>query len=218
MLANNSATSIDTTANVAGDAVGMSENAASPSILPRFWFIAYVDTNTERSVRQHLTDLGYESYVASQNEVRVWKNGRRKLVERVVITNVIFIHATEQERRLIVNFPFIKSFMVNRAGKTTASGHRPLAHIPDSQMAELQQILELSNSQVQFATSHFLLGDYVQVLGVGAHPFNGYVVRLVGDNRGYVGVRLDYLGCAYIEVPAEHLVKLSSPTSSPSSR
>ena len=196
-----------TTAHVAGDAVGV-PSAVELAPSQRHWFIADVGTNTEKFVRQRMQELGYDVYVASQQELRVWRNGRKNVLERVVIPTLVFIHATERERRLIVNFPFIKSFMTNKAGLPNELGRHPIASIPDDQMQALQEMLAQADSAVQFATSGFTLGDRVQVLGIGGSPFTGHIVRMSGKKSRYVGIKLDFLGCAFIEVPSEKLLRL----------
>ena len=71
-----------------------------------------------------------------------------------------------------------------------------------------QEMLAQADSAVQFATSGFTLGDRVQVLGIGGSPFTGHIVRMSGKKSRYVGIKLDFLGCAFIEVPSEKLLRL----------
>ena len=54
------------------------------------WYVAIVNNNSERSVAERLKDRGmegaYESYVPIQREKRVWKNGRKKEIDRVLLS------------------------------------------------------------------------------------------------------------------------------------
>ena len=196
---------------VAGDAVGVpdAQETAPHEKLQRSWFVAFVNHNTEKAVRERLEKLGYEAFVASRDEVHRWRNGRRKKVDVVVITSLVFIRCTEKERRFIVNFPFIKAFLVNKAGKLNSYGGRPLAVIPDRQMDMLRMMLGKSDAPVHFAPSHFSLGDTVRVEGWGEDAFIGQVVRIPGDSANYVGIRIDNLGCAYMEIAPDRLEKVS---------
>lgn len=196
------------TVHVAGDAVGVPAPGETAPHLQRRWYIAFVGTNTEKHVRQRLQELGFDAYVASQSELRIWHNGRKNIVERVVIPTLVFVHVTERERRTIVNFPFIKSFLTDKAGRLNELGNHPLAVIPEIQMQTLQEMLANVDRTVQFATSGFALGDRVQVLGISGNPFTGHIVRLAGHKNRLVGIKLDFLGCAFIEVPTEKLLKL----------
>ena len=57
------------------------------------WFVAIVATNSEKACRDRLVALGHEAWLASQEEMRVWRNGRRSTVERVVIPLMVFVYA-----------------------------------------------------------------------------------------------------------------------------
>ena len=117
---------MQTPAIVADDAVGV----------PR-WYVAYVGTRAEKAVRDRLISLGYEAYAATQWEIHVWRNGRKKKIERPVITQYVFIRLTERQRSVVVTMPEIHYFMVNKAGPTNEYGRHLPAVIPDSQMQML---------------------------------------------------------------------------------
>ena len=170
----------------------------------RQWLIARVAPNTEKACRERLVDLGYDVFVASQEEIRIYKNGerkKRKKIERVVITQYVFLHLTEQERRVVVALPFIKAFLINRS-----SEQRAFATVSDEQMRQLKKMLGQSEHNVQFITSGFSLGDEVIVMNLGSNDYTGRIVRVPGDKSTYVGVRLNELGCAYLEISPENLL------------
>ena len=173
----------------------------------RKWLVACVAPNTEKASRDRLLALGYEAFVASQEEVRLYKNGdrkKRKKVERVVITQYVFLHVTEQERRQVVELPYVKYFLLDRSYQD-----RTFATIPDHQMATLKQMLGQNDAPVQFTSSGFTLGDAVIVQGFGNFEYTGHVVRLRGDNHSFVGVRIEALGCAYLEIDPTNLSPLN---------
>ena len=186
---------MQTPAPVADDAEGV----------PR-WYVAYVGTRAEKVVRDRLISLGYEAYAATQWEIRVWRNGRKKKIERPVITQYVFIRLTESQRAVVVAMPEIHYFLVNKAGATNEYGRHLPAVIPDAQMQMLQRMLGQSDSAVRFATSGFAIGDTVRVLGWGDN-LQGHVVRIPGDHAKYVGIRIDQLGCAYMEISPDLLLK-----------
>lgn len=67
--------------------------------------------------------------------------GKRKWVERILFRSIVFIRCTDTLRRKeIVHLPYIKRFMVNIAGERRG-GIRPVAFIPDDQMAKLRRIV-----------------------------------------------------------------------------
>ena len=173
--------------------------------VPR-WYVAYVGTRAEKAVRDRLISLGYEAYAATQWEIHVWRSGRKKKIERPVITQYVFIRLTERQRAVVVTMPEIHYFLVNKAGATNQYGRHLPAVIPDSQMQMLKRMLGQSESAVRFATSGFAVGDTVQVLGWGDNLI-GHIVRIPGDHARYIGLRIDQLGCAYMEISPDLLLK-----------
>ena len=75
--------SIDTTVNDTADAVGVLKSAQ------KHWFIAVVKHGNEKICGKILTDLGYENYVPFQRELRQYASGRRKWVDRLVLTSKV---------------------------------------------------------------------------------------------------------------------------------
>lgn len=182
----------------------MKSEEAEEKIDARQWLVARVAPNTEKASRERLIELGYDAFVASQQEIRIYKNGnrkKRKKIERVVITQYVFLHLTEQERRTVVTLPFVKAFLINRS-----SEQRTFATVSDEQIRRLKRMLGQSEQTVQFITSGFTLGDEVVVMNLGNNDYAGRIVRVPGDNSTYVGVRLDTLGCAYLEISPENLM------------
>ena len=182
----------------------MKSEEAEEKIDARQWLVARVAPNTEKASRERLIELGYDAFVASQQEIRIYKNGnrkKRKKIERVVITQYVFLHLTEQERRTVVALPFVKAFLINRS-----SEQRTFATVSDEQIRRLKRMLGQSEQAVQFMTSGFTLGDEVVVMNLGNNDYVGRIVRMPGDNSTYVGVRLDTLGCAYLEISPENLM------------
>ncbi len=182
----------------------MKSEEAEEKIDARQWLVARVAPNTEKASRERLIELGYDAFVASQQEIRIYKNGnrkKRKKIERVVITQYVFLHLTEQERRTVVTLPFVKAFLINRS-----SEQRTFATVSDEQIRRLKRMLGQSEQAVQFITSGFTLGEEVIVMNLGTNDYAGRIVRMPGDNSSYVGVRLDTLGCAYLEISPENLM------------
>lgn len=176
-----------------GDAVGIQ----SPK-----WYVAFVGHNTEKACREKLQKLGYESYVATQEEIHEWKNGRKKKVERVVISTLLFVRVTEKQRREVVNLPFIKYFLTDKARSANDFGHHPLAVIPDSQMQQLRFMLFNADGPVNFITDHLRLGDHIRVARGSLKGLEGNVVRYK-DGASYLVAQIESLGYAMIKVAIE---------------
>ena len=189
-----------TSVDVVDEAVGVSSGEE------KRWFIAYVGSRAEKSVRDMLRNKGVEAFAATQWELHVWKNGRRKKVETPVITQYVFIHVSEAQRKELVELPEIHFFLTDKASATNEYGRHRLATVPQAQMEVLMAMLAESDNRVQFATTGFTVGEEVRVLGWGDN-LTGTIVRLRGDHSRYIGIRITQLGCAYMELSPKRLVK-----------
>lgn len=173
--------SISTAPSVADGAVGV------PGAR---WYVAIVNHNSEKTVANRLSAIGYTTYVASQPEMRIWANGRRKLIDRVVIPSMVFINCTEQERLHAVNLPFIFRFLSDRA-----AGPRTVATIPDAQIDTLRFMLGNSDNPVDLQPRAYNIGDLVKVVRGKLKGIVGRV-RTASDGNSRLVVDLDILGCA----------------------
>lgn len=190
-----------------GDAVGgQEESEGQPQ--KRMWLVARVLPNTEKASRDKLVKLGYQVFLASQKETRFWKNGvrvKKKVVERVIITQYIFVHVTMKEREHLITLPFIKSFLKDSA----SSGSIGFAIIPDQEMQQLIHILSQNEEPVNFISSGFKVGEQVRV-NFGSCEYQGLIVKIRNDAKAYIGVRVRELGCAYLRMPPFAITPLES--------
>lgn len=181
--------------DVVGDAVGVAE---------RKWFVAVVTHNTEKAAEERLQKLNYEVYVAKQSVTRIWKNGRKAKVDKVVIPSLVFIKCTEAERRNIVTFPFIKRFLVNKAGKNENSLTKPLAIVSQREIDQLRYMLGQSNIPVTFIDTPFKVKSKVIVVRGDLKGIEGEVIQ-ASDGKSDVVVKIDLLGAAKMSIDTADL-------------
>ncbi len=187
--------SVTTARECAGDAVGVES---------RKWFVSIVNNNTEKSVQERLDKLGYESFVAKQSMMRVWKNGRKSVVDKVVIPSLVFIKCTEKERKQIVTLPYINRFMTNRAASQPEGLSKPLAVIPQKQMDTLRFMLGQSDVPVTFVDAPFKEQDKVVVVRGALKGVEGEVIQ-VNEGKSDVVVRIDFIGIAKMTIDSMDL-------------
>lgn len=167
------------------------------------WFIAIVNSRSEKSVAEKLSQRGVENYLPVQEKLHLWANGKKAKVERVLIPSKIFIHCTESCRREIVKLPYIFRFMTNISGRRNQEGFRPLAVVPDDEIKRLKFMLGVPGVEVTFSDS-FVKGTKVRVV---RGPFNGLSGEILQDadndtHRLYINI--DFLGCASVAInPAD---------------
>lgn len=197
---------IATANNDAGDAVGVSK--------PLKWYVAVVSNNTEKVCAERIAALGYDTYVPTQKELRRWKNGRRKIIDRIVIHAAVFVRCTETDRRHhIVNLPFVKRFMVDRAAATNKFGFHPVAVVPDREIEKLRFILYNSDAAVTIEPLPLRLGDKVRVVRGKLIGLEGNIIRCEGHDTSDssnldIVVQLDILGCARMNISPMDLEKI----------
>lgn len=73
---------------------------------PKRWVAALVQMNCEKKVASKLDKLGITNYVPIQKEVHQWSD-RKKIIDRIVIPMVVFVHLTPNEEDEFRKLPFI---------------------------------------------------------------------------------------------------------------
>jgi len=173
----------------------------------KYWFVANVRTQYERACRDQLLKLGFEAYVASQTEMHQYSCRKKRLVENVVISSRVFIHATEAERlEAQKQCPLIYHYMIDKAGTPNDYGRAPYAIIPDDEMQRLQYMLYHADTPVLFTTDKLRAGDNVRVLRGPLKGYQGQIMRS-GTNT-YVVATLEALGNAMVAINPADLEKI----------
>ncbi len=169
------------------------------------WYVAIVNNRSEKLNSERLNKLGIENYVPVQSVMRVWKNGKKAKVEKVVIPAVIFIHCTEKERReAIVRLPFIFRFMTNKAGCTSGVATKPPATVSDKEIERLKFMLGQSDIPVEITEGTFQKGDKVRVVRGSLKGLEGEVIGLKAAQSEMI-VSLEHFGCARLTIDSINL-------------
>lgn len=175
------------------DAVGVSG---------RKWFVAIVNNKSEKKVHENLSKLNYESFVATQLVYRIWRNGKRAKVDKVLLPSMVFVKCTEDERKEIVALPYINRFMMNRARVAGESSFaKPLAVIPQKQIDTLRFMLGQSNTPIEFSETPYRINDRIRIIRGDLKGLEGEVIT-THDGKSELIVRVDMLGCAKLTVDA----------------
>lgn len=170
----------------------------------RQWFVAIVKNNTEKSSCERLLTMGYNAFVAKQTVLRVWKNGKKVKVDKIVIPSMVFIKCTEAERRDVVTLPFINRFLVNSAARSINGVTRPLAVIPDAQIEQLRFMLGQSDIPISFVDTPLRPHDKVIITRGSLTGIEGEVIQTI-DGKSDVIVKVDILGSAKMSINTNNL-------------
>lgn len=196
-MANHEDTACETPAPEAGDAVG---------VPTRHWYVAIVGNNTEKQCAKKLCDLGYECYVPTQTETRLWRNGTRKVVDRILLPAMVLTCVTEPERRQVVSLSYVKRFLSNRASATDAFGKHRVATIPDDQVERLKFMVGNADEPVEFEPAAYRLGDRVRIARGRLQGIEGHIVEC--GEETYFALRVEMLGLAKVRVRPEDLERI----------
>lgn len=167
--------------------------------ITQYWFVAIVLNNTEIASRERLIKQGHTAYVPTQPEVRKWKDGRTKTRERVLLKNLVLVHATENERKHIVAYPFIRKFMTDSARKKDTFNQSPIAIIPEQQVEQLKFMLLHSDSPVTIESTPLRRGDQIKVVRGKLQGMTGEVIT-EADRHSMLVINLGILGCAKVRI------------------
>ena len=157
----------------------------------RKWYVAYVRLFHERKTAEKLTAMGIESFVPVREEIHQWSQ-RKKKVMRVLIPQMIFIHATPKERLEALTLASISHYMVLRGEHTPAI-------IPDRQMQQFMFMVDYSEESIEMYNSPLQPGQSIKVIKGPLAGMEGELMEIEGKSK--VIVRLDLLGCAGVDMP-----------------
>lgn len=158
---------------------------------PKRWVAALVQTNCEKKVASKLDKLGITNYVPIQKEVHQWSD-RKKIIDRIVIPMVVFVHLTPNEEDEFRKLSFILKFITYPGSKELATP------IPDEQIEKLKFLLHNADAKVSIV-ENLKVGDKVRLV---RGPMKGLEGELshIEENKPIVAIRIDGLGYACVSV------------------
>lgn len=164
----------------------------------RRWLAAYVKMHHEKKLRDRLTQIGIESFLPVQVEVRQWSD-RKKKVERVLIPMMIFVYVNSEEQRIVINQPAVIKYLVLR-------GEKIPTEIPKYQMDDFRFMVDNSDTSVNFSDLDFQPGEKVRVIKGALSGLEGELVTI--DGKSNIAIRIKQLGCAVVEMSASKVARL----------
>lgn len=157
----------------------------------RKWYAAYTRLFHERKTAENLKAMGIESFVPVRDEIHQWSQ-RKKKVTRVLIPQMVFIRANQEERMRALTLSSISRYMVLRGEHTPAV-------IPDEQMKQFMFMVDYSEETIEMFVTPLAPGQQVKVIKGPLAGMKGELVEI--DGKSKVVVRLDLLGCAGVDMP-----------------
>ena len=159
----------------------------------RRWLAAYTRMHHEKKVQERLTAQGIESFLPIHTVVRQWSD-RKKKIDRVLISMIVFVHVNPQEQLQVLQTPSVMHYMVLR-------GERTPAVIPHAQMNSFRFVVERSEEDVNFDVNCLQIGQEVRVVTGPLMGLTGQLVNIKGKSN--IAIRIDRVGCATVEISAD---------------
>ena len=153
------------------------------------WYIGECKPTRERTIRKSL-EKSYEVYVASLKETKVYASRNRREVETVVIPGKIFIRTTEAHLwDILLDYPGIYRFMINRAASDREKGKRVFAYVRDEEMQQLQYVLNNAPNPVTITTQQLSLGQKIEITRGPLIGLKGELARI--ENTSYIVLKME---------------------------
>ena len=164
------------------------------------WFVGCVKSCQERRVADILTAFGVDHYLAVKKEIHRWSD-RKKVVDRMVIPRIIFIHCTDRVRiGLLKRIPALYRFM-------TTGEKGVIAKVPQKQMDDFRMMVEGSTRAIGLEASPIAPGDMVRVI-TGPLAGRECEVAELATGHCYI-VRIPMLGAVTMSVSGDTVEKIN---------
>ena len=153
------------------------------------WYIGECKPTKERTIRKSL-EKKYDVYVASLKETKVYASRNRREVERIMIPGKIFIRTTEDHLwDILLDYPSIYRFMINRAASDKEKGKRVFAYVRDEEMQQLRYVLDNAPNPVMITTQQLSLGQKIEITRGPLIGLQGELAKI--ENASYIVLKME---------------------------
>lgn len=164
------------------------------------WFAARTANCRELKAREILRKYDVEHFIPTQKTLAI-RGGRKKMIEKSLIGNLVFLRATKDKACALVNYNGLPvHFIPDRCGKSS------MLIVPDKQMEDFRRVFEYSLLEGEMPMEIYVSGDKVQVIGGDLTGVEGEVYE--NSDGTYVIVSLSGLLQARAKVPGAFLRKI----------
>jgi len=154
------------------------------------WLVAYVKMHHEKKMRDDMLAKGIECFLPVQEEIHQWSD-RKKKVERLVISMMIFVHVLPKDRLEALKLPYVSRYLV-------LHGENKPAVIRDKEMQAFMFIINNADKAVEISNASLRPGEKVEVTKGPLAGLKGELITVNGKKK--IAVRIEGLGCATVEM------------------
>lgn len=181
---------------------------SSKSQVPR-WYVLRTTYGQEKKAYDYLVAKGCKAYLPTERICKM-SQGKRKFVEKSLISNLFFAYGTEEELKKFVfdnvNLPFLRFYYhYYKVGNERVKA--PLT-VPDSQMNAFRIICESDEKNIIISHRQipkFKRGEMARVVEGKFKGVEGKVIRYKGQQRvgliiaGMLSVATAYIPEAFLQ-------------------
>lgn len=160
------------------------------------WYALYTASRAEKKVKERFEKEDITHYLPLHEVTRVWSDRKKKVVVPV-INGYIFVCITPDEMRKVKQIPGVVQFVRDKGAP---------AIIPESQMRNMQLMVDKSTESVEFTLEEIQPGISVRIKQGELEGLYGELVKIRGKYK--VVVRLEKFGCAMTTVPVSAIEKV----------
>ena len=175
-----------------------------------FWFVAILEHQKyTSSCCKYIEEAfnGCQCYVPRKEELHVYPNRTKRMVNKYVIPRLVFVTGIDEEQayHFAPKWPHVQIFMPDRARERT-HGHVALAKINHPDMVRLQNAINgiKSADDISFTTENLAFDEQIEVVsgdlkglegGYYKDEGNDYLVFMLGK-MGNIKVRVSIADCS----------------------
>ena len=164
------------------------------------WYVGRAGNCQTLSAKRKLEQWSVKHFVPTEQTIAV-RNGRKKLSEKPLAGNLVFIHSTLPDIAGLINYRGLPVHLIpDRCSNTSA------LVVPDKQMEDFIRVFEFSLADNRQPGIILETGDRVKVIFGDLEGVEGEVIET--DGCTYVSVSLFGMLQARAKLPAAYLEKI----------
>lgn len=136
------------------------------------WHVLQVKPKSEKKVGQRLLELGFESCVPTQKQLRNWSD-RKKMIEVVLFNNYVFVATDPQHKNEVFRAGNIYGYL-NFGGRA--------AVLTENEVSMVKRLSRLAEP-IQITYEGFRLYEEVEILSGTLAGLRGVVTAINGATR-----------------------------------
>ncbi|MFW5852001.1 MAG: UpxY family transcription antiterminator [Bacteroidota bacterium] len=160
------------------------------------WYILYTKSKSEKVVFKELIMQEYDVFLPTIEEIRIWKNRQKKIIEKVLFPSYLFVKTYEYKLPEIIQTRNVVTY-VNCCGKPSV--------VSDTDIQNIKKMI--GTKQDVSASSEFFVGQKVRVTSGALAGNKGILINQKGKTR--FGIKINDINqVVSIEVDESILQKL----------